>query len=84
MLYYYPEDSFSLFLFTFVSSFVKMKIDERTEETSSIYDILDTFIDVPHYESIDFANIKNTCEGFMLLNLTKYNNTKSHLDKIVV
>lgn len=59
-LLYYPEDSFSLFLFTFVSSFVKMKIDERTEETSSIYDILDTFIDVPHYESVDFANIKNT------------------------
>ncbi len=83
-LLYYPEESFTLSLFSFVSSFVKMKIDERTEETSSIYDLFDTFIDIPHYESIDFENIKSTCEGYLLLNLTKYNNTKSHLDKIVI
>lgn len=64
-LLYYPEDSFSLPLISFASSFVKMKIDERTEETNLIYDLFDTFLDVPHYESIDFENIKSTCEGFL-------------------
>ena len=62
-LHYYPEDSFSLSLFTFVSSLVKIKIDKRTEETCSIYEIFDTFLDVPQYESVDLANIKNACEG---------------------
>ena len=51
---YYPELSFSLSLFSFVASFVKMKIDERIEETGLIYDFFESFIDIPYYESIDF------------------------------
>lgn len=83
-LLYYPESSFSMSLYSFVASFVQMKTDKHNEETSSIYEIYEIFLDVPHYQSVDFENIKNTCEGYLLLNLTKYNNTNSYLDKIVL
>lgn len=61
-----------------------IKVAERNEETNIIFDFYDTFIKKEDYETINFEIIKKSCEGFLKLQLSKYNNTKYKLDKIKI
>lgn len=83
-LIYYPPSDFSSAFHSFCSSFVNMKIVERTPETIQIYEYVDTFKQERFYSQFTFNKLKKANEGYLFLNLSEFNNTKKTLDQLDV
>lgn len=83
-LIYYPPSEFSPAFHSFCSSFVSMKIKERTPETIQIYEYIDNFRQERFYTQFTFNRLKKANEGYLSLNLSEFNNTKKVLDQLEV
>lgn len=83
-LIYYPQKDFSTLFNSFCSSFVNMKIEGKNIETLQIYDYIETFKSERFYMQFTFERLCKTNEGYLLLNLTDFNDTNKILDKLNV
>ena len=83
-LIFYPQSDFSDLLRHFVSSFINMLLSPYSIETMQLYEYYECFIAENHYEKLDLQHFLQTNEGYLKLNVSKYNNTRKQLSTIKI
>ena len=81
---YYSDLQFSSLFHSFSASFVDNQVAPFDDDTAPIYNFYDTFLNHKYYEKIDYTTFKKSTEGYMILYLIENNDTKKHLDTVVV
>lgn len=78
---FYSVSQFSYAFQSFVSSFIRNEVSYYSDITVQMYHFYNTFIDQVKYDTIDFATLKDSCEGYLVLKLIENNDTQKKLDK---
>ena len=61
-----------------------MLVSPYSIETMQLYEYYECFIAEKHYEKLDLQHFLQTNEGYLKLNVSKYNNTRKQLSTIKI